>query len=199
MKYIAGKTNVVNPDINSPEWEKAPKGKIDNGGWEGYEPSPDTEFQILKGPEGISIRLHTNETKLKAECTEQNGMVCRDSCMEFFFKPSPWDLNYLNFEMNPNGIAHIGLGKDRYGRLLIEEDRATFSIVSDAKEGNWTLKYYIPDSFVLRYFDKIAKVCKGNFYKCGTKDGTDHYGTWSPVETESPDFHLADFFGRIEL
>lgn len=199
MRYTAAKTNEINPGINSKEWDKALVGYINIEQWSGFSPVPDTQFRILRGPEGISVLFHTNEKNLRAECTEENGLVCKDSCMEFFFKPDPWNLNYINFEFNPAGIAHIGLGKDRYGRMLIDEDRSVFSIVSVANDGDWTLKFYIPDSFLKKYFHNIAPVCKGNFYKCGDETDHQHYGMWSPVETIRPDFHVPDFFGKIEL
>lgn len=199
MRYKAGKTDIINPGIASPEWEKAQPGKITDGPWSGFAPTPETEFRILRGPEGISVLMHTAEKDLKAECTEHNGSVYLDSCMEFFLKPDPWSIYYFNFEINPKGIAHIGFGKDRYGRQLIDTDRAVFDIESIPEDGNWTLKFYIPDSFLLRYVSTVASVCKANLYKCGDKGGKNHYGTWSPVETPAPDFHLPDFFGRIEL
>ena len=199
MRYISAKTNVIDPAIDSPEWTKAPEGGVCHEQWAGFDAAPKTEFRILRGPEGISVLMHTDEQQLRAECTEQNGMVCKDSCMEFFFKPDPWNLSYINFEFNPKGIAHIGLGRDRYGRQLIADDREIFSIVSVANDGDWTLKFYIPDEFLHKYFKTIAPVCRGNFYKCGDDTGHKHYASWAPVEVAAPDFHLPDFFGKIEL
>lgn len=199
MRYKAGKTEIINPSLNSEEWNRADEGRLTYQRWEEFKQPINTTFKILRGPEGISVKMHTDEKNLLANCTEQNGMVCMDSCMEFFFKPSPWDLRYLNFEINPEKILHLGLGADRYGRELINEDRETFSIESVPNDGDWTLKFYIPDSFLLKYFEKIAPVCKGNFYKCGENTGHSHFITWSEVEVLKPDFHVADFFGIIEL
>ena len=199
MRYKILKTNITDPSVTSPEWEKANVGRIEFQRWKEFHQPIETTFKILKGPEGISVLLHTNEKNLKAECLEENGEICMDSCMEFFFKPDPWDLNYMNIEINPKGIMHIGIGKDRYGREPIWEDRKTFSVESIPNDGDWTLKFYLPYEFLLRHYKKIAPVCRGNFYKCG--EGTDHshFITWSEVEVESPDFHIADFFGKFEF
>ena len=67
------------------------------------------------------------------------------------------------------------------------------------KDGDWTLKFYIPDSFLIEKVGKIAPVCKGNFYKCGEDTDHSHFITWCEVEVDKPDFHIPDFFGFIEL
>ena len=149
MEYIVAKTNEIDPAINSPEWEKAETGYIEYEPWidrpvKPLTKSPKTSFKVLRGPEGISVLMHTDETHLRAEELEENGNICADSCMEFFLKPSPWDVRYMNFEINPKGVMHLGVGKDRFEREFVQEERKTFSIVSDAKEGDWTLKLYIP-------------------------------------------------------
>lgn len=207
MEYNVAKTEVINPDINSAEWDKAEVGYVDCE-WENAEfKSPKTSFKILRGREGISVLMHTEETHLRAEVTEENGAVCLDSCMEFFFKPSLWDLNYLNFEINPKGVLHLGIGADRYGRTPINDDRKIFDIVSVANEGDWTVKIYIPDSFLKKQFPdadeksggNTASVAKGNVYKCGEHTDHSHFASWSPVETAEPDFHIPDFFGTFRF
>ena len=199
MRYKAGKTDVINPDINSAEWNNAEWEMLTDTGWVEVKAPINTKFKILRGPEGISVMMHTDEKNLRAEVTEENGMVCKDSCMEFFFKPDPWNLKYINFEINPKGVAHIGLGEDRYDRQLIDEDRATFSIESIPNDGDWTLKYYIPDEFLHKYFENINYVCRANFYKCADATDHKHYTVWAPVEVARPDYHVPDFFGKIEL
>ncbi len=199
MRYKVEKTDVINPSINSSEWEKANIGYVDKNRWAEAEKAPKTTFKLLQGPEGISVLMHTEERNLRAENTQENSRVCDDSCMEFFFKPDPWNLNYFNFELNPKGVMFLSVGSDRNNRELLDEDRKTFSIESVANDGDWTLKYYIPNSFIFKYFDKIASVCRGNFYKCGELTGHSHFGSWSEVEVPSPDFHIADFFGYLEF
>lgn len=199
MKYEIKKTNVIDPDVTSPEWDKANLGKVDNECWEGYATIPETTFKILKGPEGFSVLMNTNEKNLRSECKKEDEAIHTDSCMEFFMKPDPWDLRYLNFETNPNGVMKIGLGTHRDDRILLDDERSKFSIVSIPEDGNWTLKFYIPDEFIKSHFKKPNPVFKGNFYKCG--EGTDHshFGTWSRVHTPNPDYHLTDFFGMFEI
>lgn len=205
MEYRVAKTEVINPGISSPEWDKADVGHIETEPWEGFSPAPETTFKLLRGPEGLSVLMHTDEKNLRAEVTKENGEICDDSCMEFFFKPSPWSVNFMNFEVNPNGVMHIGIGKDRYGRTLIDEPRSTFSVETIPNDGDWTLKYYIPDSFLQKYFNEetvktrgnSSHVTRANFYKCGEQTGHSHFAVWSNIETEGPDFHVPDFFGKL--
>lgn len=199
MDYTVVKTNVVNPGITSPEWERANVGKITQARWEGFFPCPETTFKMLYSDKGISVLMHTNETHLRAEAKSFDVPVCDDSCMEFFFKPDPYDKRYINFEVNPIGVMHIGLGSDRYDRVQITDDRAILDIETDAKEGDWTIKYFLPYEFLFRFFKQLSPVCRGNFYKCGEKTDHSHLGYWAPVETARSDFHLPDFFDKIRF
>ena len=92
MRYYVEKTVLIDPALDSREWDRAEVGAVDKNPWKRDDlfPAPKTEFQLLRGPEGLSVRMHSAESKLRMEEAE-NGGVCRDSCMEFFFKPSPWD------------------------------------------------------------------------------------------------------------
>lgn len=200
MEYIIKKTNVTNPKIDSPEWDKAETGFIKQVMWnESYAPLPETSFKLLYSEAGISVLMHTNEKNLKCVSKLTNDPIWEDSCMEFFFKPSNYDKRYLNFEVNPDGIMHIGIGSNRYDRILIDDDRSILDIESDAKDGNWTIKYFIPKEFILKFFEKISPVCRGNFYKCADKDEGKHLGYWAEVETETPDFHVPDFFEKLKF
>lgn len=199
MRYKIAKTDIIDPKISSPEWESAELGELGFNPWGEYDKAPKTTFKLLAGPEGLSVLMHTDEKHLRAECLEQNGEVCEDSCMEFFWKPDVLDPNYLNFEINPKGVLHLGIGDGRHGRVRIFEDSRIFSIESKANDGDWTLKYYIPYSFIYKHFSAVSPVSKANFYKCGDLTLSVHYGVWSKVEVPAPDYHVPDFFGFLEL
>ena len=199
MRYKLARTAVVDPCAASPEWEKAETGYIRINRWRDYAASPATTFKLLRGPEGISLRMHTEETHLRAACREENGEICEDSCMEFFLKPNNLRPEYLNFEVNPCGVLHLGIGSGRENRRFPEIDHSVFRIESEANEGDWTLKLYIPNRVLLDLFGEISPITKANFYKCGDSTDHVHYGTWSEVEVPEPDFHQPDFFGFLEM
>ena len=197
--YIIKKTVNRKLDLFDKEWDKANVAEVTCINWEEFPYAPYTTAKILYNDYGIWVQMQTDEKDIIARCTTQNGPVSCDSCMEFFFKPYPWSTKYINFELNPQCVAHIGLGKDRYDRLHIEEDRKTFDIESIPNDGDWTLKYYIPDAFLHKYFENIHYVCRANFYKCADATDHKHYTAWAPVEVVRPDYHVPDFFGFIEL
>ena len=199
MRYKLVSLDVNDPNITSSLWSKAEEGSIGANRWTDFQAAPTTTFKMLCGPDGITVLMHTEERGLRMECREQNGDVYQDSCMEFFIKPDNHDVNYLNFEFNPIGVLHLGLGSGRHGRRLIDVDRAIFDIVSVANEGDWTLKFFIPFSFLLEHFEKISRVFRANLYKCGEMTDHSHFAAWSEVEVASPDFHVPDFFGFVEM
>ena len=196
-RYTVAKTSVIDPSVDSPEWLSAQIGEIATERWEGYHKAPKTTFKILRGPEGISLLLHTDEKNLRSECKVEGGHVCDDSCMEFFFKPDVLDVNYMNFEFNPDGVLNLSIGAGRAGRTKIMDDRRIFNIVSIANDGDWTLKFYIPDSFLFSHFKTLSPICRANLYKCGNLTDHKHYATWSEIEVENPDYHIPDFFGKL--
>ena len=108
-------------------------------------------------------------------------------------------LFWYYFETNPKGVMKIGIGTHRGDRILLDDDRSKFSIVSIPEDGNWTLKFYIPDEFINSHFKKPNPVFKGNVYKCAESSDHSHFGTWNRVEVPNPDYHLTDFFGTFEI
>ena len=51
MRYSVAKTNIVNPSIDSVEWDRAEIGYVDKEPWtKGLYPSPKTIFKLLRGP-----------------------------------------------------------------------------------------------------------------------------------------------------
>ena len=197
MRYVVKSTVAVDPAISFAEWERAKVEKLSFQPWDAFYQPIETTFQLLRGPQGISVYMHTNERNLRAAVTEQNGPVHTDSCMEFFFQPCTSDARYLNFECNPRGVAHIEIGTGRYDRSPIECDRDIFHIRSTAEDGNWSLQFYIPDSFLQEYFASIDTVWRANFYKCGEHTDHSHFITWAEVKTADPDFHTPEFFGEL--
>ena len=197
MEYRIRRVDLDTISVDAPEWAVAEVGVVGNNPWADFAPAPATTFQVLRGNKGFFVKMHTNESPLRAEVDIENGKICTDSCMEFFLKPDPFSHNYINFEVNPKGRMHIGFGPDRRERLHIDCPRDIFRVESDAKDGDWTLKYEIPDSFLRVYFEHQSPVMRGNFYKCGDLTASEHYAAWAPICTEKPDFHLADFFDKL--
>ena len=191
------KTYTLKKITSAPDWKNIEIMPIDNLLW--TDPLPITaQAQLCWDEEAIYLRMEAFEENIRKEETDPLAEICNDSCLEFFIQPQEGPY-YLNFEINPKGVLHLGIGEGREERRHPEIDPAVFDIVSRPVEGDWTLKLYIPDSFLLEHFAKISAVCRANLYKCGDLTDHEHYGAWSEVEVAEPDYHVPDFFGRLYL
>ena len=187
------------------KWDEINALNVDCFPWgvNGYKPN--TIVRIVYSDLGFCVKMETDETPLLARFTEDNSLVCKDSCMEFFFGGNQTG-DYLNFEFNPNGAMLLGVGDGRENRTLINFDRDLFDIESAVSDGKWALKFFIPFEFSNQYFAKPIGVSLkhttefyGNFYKCGDETDHPHWGCWNKIATKQPDFHQPEFFGKFIL
>ncbi|MDL2206474.1 carbohydrate-binding family 9-like protein [Eubacteriales bacterium OttesenSCG-928-N13] len=168
----------------------------------GYEPK--VRAQLTWSEHGLHVAMTAWEQTIVAKEWRMGGMVCQDSCMEFFFQPMPEsDARYINIELNPLGVMHIGIGAARQGRTVIMEYpegmRPEIQIIAGEC---WTARYTIRTDWLSSLFPGWAPRegmrMRGNFFKC---DETihPHFGCWHPVHTKEPDFHTPDDFGELLL
>ena len=70
-------------------------------------------------------------------------------------------------------------------------------------ESGWEITYKIPFDFIRQlYPDFTAEsgtVLRGNFYKCGNLTANKHYLSWSPTDSDTPNFHMPECFGELVL
>lgn len=187
--------------------------------WPGFEPDPlypVTVFaKVAHDGRNLNVLYHVVEPELRRMCTNHNGDVWTDSCVEvFLLNPAISGNAYVNFEFSASTYALAGRGTGRTGRELYPVEQvaalpvefhllrntATFEGMSCGSE--WTLSVSLPLArFGLAPADSdIGGLrLKGNFYKCG--DGLDrpHYLMWNPIDTARPEFHSPACFGFIEL
>ena len=201
MKEYIAKTVDSRMQINDERWvlvESAPLDCV----WEESFPSPYvTEAKMVHSGEGITVRMTTNEWPIRVTAMAHNDRICVDSCMEFFFIPNMDDADYINVEMNPAAVALMAKGPGRTGprpRLDIHgEDVKIESCV--VGEAGWTVMAFISYDFLLKHYSHCDKTIRANFYKCGDETVKKHYSTWNRIETEKPDYHRPEYFGKIIL
>lgn len=161
---------------------------------------PDARFCVEWDEGGLWVTMCAKEPVISAHETRIGGDVCKDSCLEFFVNPCPEKQeNYINFEINPRGTMHIGVGKDRYGRKVLTELPEDIELsIAKRVDDWWAVRYRVTNRLIeeLTGFGPEKKM-RANFYKCGGK--VPHYGTWSPVVSVKPDFHRPECFGYLEL
>lgn len=211
MKKAAIEKYVPNSPVPKSKWYTIPSLNIEYYPWDNNNYKPEVEIKLFYTETHFHIYFKVWEKKIKAIYRNLNEEVYKDSCVEFFFKPNPeYDERYFNFEINPLGTLLIGLGKDRKSRIRIMDiDTSIFNIftsvnvenVKEYKDDFWTVEYSIPFSFIEKYFGQInlrdKKRITGNFYKCGDETEYPHFGCWSPIDVQVPDFHRSEYFGEI--
>ncbi len=187
------------------DWNAIPKVEIDTYSWMDNGYVPKVCAALCYDAEAIYIKFWAYETEIRGVQKEHNSQVCQDSCVEFFFRPNS-NPNFFNIETNVIGTQLIGFGPERNGRQRVEVDEAVMQIVSSVKDADaynadvWTMEYRVPFSFLQKYYgelDIVADGLRANLCKCGDFTKFEHYGMWSPIEVEEPDFHRPDFFGSM--
>ena len=178
--------------------------------WPAFQYKPDVRFAIAYGKREIYIKYFVHEASVKAEMTEHNQRVYEDSCVEFFFMPAD-DGIYYNFEFNSIGTTLLSAGKGREERVFAERQtmdkiRTTGSLgkrpfKEEIKDTTWDLTIVIPFEalFLHSIISPSGLTGRANFYKCGDKLSIPHYLSWSPVQSDKPNFHLPSSFGIIRF
>lgn len=193
MQYIIR----VKDEIDFSDCEKA---VISNYKWtEGYAPEAFAQLLYIKD-KGFALKMTAVESEPRAVYSNYNDPVYKDSCLEFFVNFDNGD-KYLNFEMNSNGAFLAAVRTDRYNKTAIDELAPLPEVKVEKCENAWTVSVFFSNEFIEKTFGKIdiksGYSFKGNFYKCGDDTDIPHFGMWSPVDNETPDFHRPEFFGDL--
>lgn len=189
-------------DAKKVEWNA-----VDNVCWaENYPYAPDVKFRIAHTGDTIMINYKVKEKAVRAVAETDNGRVWEDSCCEFFISPARDDM-YYNIECNCAGKILFESGNTRHDRK-----RYPLSTVATIKrwsslgngvfeetprEEEWEMSLIIPAAMFEGVKDFTGMKSNANFYKCGDKLTTPHFLSWNLVETETPDYHRPEYFGKI--
>lgn len=195
--YCIKKTEITNVPIDSIEWEKANVAEISYTA-PGSESKPNATARLLYSKDGITVKMETDEKPLLGREERRNGDIYLDSCLEFFVRPQGEE-KYLNFEMNPLGTLHLGLGEGRHGRTFPEIPDEVFDIKCTFENDKWQLKLYVPFTVFEELYGKYTNIFEGNLYNCGEETEKVHFLMWSNIETEKADFHRPEYFGQFIL
>ena len=133
--------------------------------------------------------------------------VCRDSAMEAFFTfcETPHnDCMYLNFELNANGAMHAKYGAGRKNRTpLSPEEYAACRPRARVGEEAWEIGLTVPLPLLQKLYG-LGELTPGdrfwcNFYKISESADIEHYASYSPVGSGTPNFHLPEFFAPAAI
>lgn len=181
----------------TPDWDAVPELEVSEILW-----LPDCGIRAFGrfcyNAESLHIRLRAVEENIRAEYTAPLSRVCEDSCLEFFFMPEGED-RYFNFEINPNGCPYIGFGRSRQDRVVLyrQDAKQLFGIHTQKTPDGWEAAYRVPLSFLRLFWPDFSFTgsLRANVYKCGEQTAREHYLSWNPVSSETPDFHRPTDFG----
>ncbi len=190
------------PAVLPEPWKSLNEAKMDQFPWGGdYRPA--CAARVGWNERGIHALLYAYEPEILAEVTQTGGMVCNDSCLEFFLAPDAAKPRYVNCEMNPLCVAHIGLGDGRHGRTVLQAVPAGFNAThSEHRGGWWAVSYTLPADFLRDSFGvglRPGLAMRGNFYKCGDRMRRPHYCMFKPYDTPQPDYHRPELFADFRL
>lgn len=206
----------IDANWDKPQWQKAEP--LDITLFMGNKPDhlPKTQAKVLYDAENIYICFRVEDKYVRAIAAEHHGDVWKDSCVEFFFTPSPdINLGYFNIETNCIGsilMRHqtghqenpIPLNLTELNSIEIAHSLPR-EVISPEKSAplTWTLEYRLPLKIAEKY-TKVTKPAPGvkwraNFFKCADDSSHPHWMTWSIVKNDSPAFHLPEYFGILEF
>jgi hypothetical protein len=176
---------------------------------------PITKAKVLYDDNNLYVIYQVNDCYVS--CTEKswNGPVSNDACVEFFFSPNnKLPEEYFNLEVNANGIPLMRynivprtqfttLEPTQINEIEFAHSLPSFIDQEITEPVTWTLEYRIP-FILLEKFSCVSRPKPGidwraNFYKTAAKGSNPHWITWSPIDSERPDFHLPQFFGMLRF
>lgn len=176
---------------------------------------PNVYVKMMYDQENLYLIFKVKDRFVSSIIEEYNGPVSTDACVEFFFSP---DINlpeqYFNVEINAGGTPlmayHID-GKKEYHKFSVEDlERIEISHSLPGKVDpeiitpiTWTIEFKLPFSILKKYgsvmHPKDGSIWNANFYKTASTGSNPHYITWSRVDNLKPDFHLPQFFGKLQF
>lgn len=196
--------------INSIDWTEVPKAQIDIYKWvDSVEYDAYGQLVYIEDY-GFICRMTCVESDPLTRYTEFGDPVYLDSCMEFF---AAWDnVSYINIESNSVAALCAQFGATKNNRRPITDylsESEIFTVTPDVGEEVWTLTMDIPVSKLQKFYGNGMTAAtfasgytfKGNFYKIGSDavTGVRHYGMWTEVDGNTPNFHQPDCFGTFVI
>jgi len=187
---------------------------IDEINWQDYPYRPVVEVFAGYSDALLWICFAVKGDFFRIRALADQEAVWEDSCAEFFMSDevekfrnihSDKDIVYRNFEFNALGVCLSACGtksgremlpKEQLERILRYPALIQQNLPDEGDEFDWELSVAIPlDLIGLRPGSSF----KANFQKCGDLTRYPHYLSWNRIESASPDFHLPQFFGDMEL
>jgi hypothetical protein len=204
-------------DWHAMAWKKAHTLQVTHFPWPDSGHRPKVKARLMYTSDKLGVMFHVEDQYVRAVAQQFQDAVCLDSCVEFFVSPVTDSLNYFNFEVNCGGtmlLHHCPGPEDRAAGKswagVSNEDGATIDMAHTLPKivdpeimepTTWTVEYQVPFALFETCFGPISHHVgaqwRANFYKCGDHTSHPHWGSWAPVDTERPNFHVPESFQPI--
>ncbi len=189
--------------------ESYPRNSIEVMPWPAFTYRPDASFTVAHGEDCILLKFFVKEKAIRAIYRYTNDPVYKDSCVEFFISFDKDD-GYYNIEFNCIGTCLSGFGPTRNNRKLLPEALISkikrLALIRDSNGAGknlveWELTCIIPLEVFVHHQIKClrGRHCTVNFFKCGDELPEPHFLSWNGISSNSPDFHLPEFFGPMHF
>jgi hypothetical protein len=170
---------------------------------------PETEVKMCYDTANLYVIFLVHDRFVRSLTTQLGGPVWKDAAVEFFFctdttRPD----RYFNLEINCGGTPLLGYNSVRPTAddiRLIEIAHSMPQVVDPEVAGpiDWTIEYRIPLAMLATYggMTRPARgvTWKANFCKIAENNSNPHHMTWSPIDDPHPNFHMPQFFGRLQF
>ena len=207
----------LNGAFASGAWGEAEEGRVAHFGKESRGHCPDTRFRVLHDDNALYVKFEVRDQYVRSVQTAYQGLVCFDSCAEFFVQPCAGK-GYFNFEMNAGGTLLLYYiedhrrtpdGFEKFAKVpetLARQMTIWHSLPAVvepeiAEPTTWSVAYRVPMALFEAFIGPLGKLAgqtwRGNFFKCGDQTSHPHWGSWAPLTKLN--FHLPDCFGELRL
>lgn len=168
--------------------------------------SPDVTGRIgYVSGDGFYVEMICQES---SPLCRQHGLqvpVYLDSAMEAFFhfpyskENSGKDSPYVNLEFNANGALLAQCGMNRIERtFLSQEECLSLCHRTELHDTYWKLEFHLPLTLLNKIYGitgfRPSDTFTCNFYKISEDPAIEHYAAFSPIQSDSPDFHRPEYF-----
>ena len=219
MTYQVKRLNApltIDGNWDKPAWKNVPAVELTHYMGDRPDHLPRTLAKVMYDDQALYVIFRVEDRYIRAVARQHDDMVCRDSCVEFFFAPG-MDLTrgYFNLEMNCGGtmLFHfqiiprkdsIALDADDLTKIQVAHTMPKRVETEITQPTTWTVEYRLPLDILPNYRKDISKPGPGvtwraNFFKCADDTSHPHWLTWSKVERPRPDFHVPEYFGTLQF
>lgn len=191
-------------------------GILDEGDWAAAEPVGDfvfpwwtsgekeqTEVKMLWNDTYLYLAFKCDDKHIWADHYNINDPVSRDDCVELFWNPSPDEQSYYyQFEINCIGNLLSVKKPDRKTIMLPHITQSIQGTVNDDTDTDtgWIIEMALRFSEYTELFSgetpASGDMWRIGLNRCGGKTNP-QYSQWSPSQTDKPNFHRPDDFGKL--